>query len=253
MWRVWALPRSLAATWGITVCFLFLQVLRWFSSLGVPSAPYEFRCGWRVVERVGLPHSAIRGSRDVCSTPRLLAAYHGLLRTVAPRHPPWTLSRLTIFSLSHGIPVGFARAPRPQACGSRVPRFVPPVPTERDSTLRSSSFPRVVKDLRYRSTAASTIADTVTLAAFLPGKLLPFTVLHGLFPHDEHESCLLWRYGDLNPRPMACKATALATELYPRALQPPSADGVLAERVLAYGALAERLPVRHLYRKGRRV
>ena len=25
-----------------------------------------------------------------------------------------------------------------------------------------------------------------------------------------------WRYGDLNPRPMACKATALATELYPR-------------------------------------
>jgi hypothetical protein len=25
----------------------------------------------------------------------------------------------------------------------------------------------------------------------------------------------LWRYGDLNPRPMACKATALAAELYP--------------------------------------
>lgn len=25
-----------------------------------------------------------------------------------------------------------------------------------------------------------------------------------------------WRYGDLNPRPMACKATALATELYPQ-------------------------------------
>jgi hypothetical protein len=35
----------------------------------------------------------------VCSSPRLLAAYHGLHRTVAPRHPPWTLSRLTIFSL----------------------------------------------------------------------------------------------------------------------------------------------------------
>ena len=40
-----------------------------------------------------------------------------------------------------------------------------------------------------------------------------------------------WRYGDLNPRPMACKATALATELYPRALQPPSVDGVSAEQV----------------------
>ena len=38
-------------------------------------------------------------------------------------------------------------------------------------------------------------------------------------------SYVRWRYGDLNPRPMACKATALATELYPRALQPPSEDG----------------------------
>ncbi len=31
---------------------------------------------------------------------------------------------------------------------------------------------------------------------------------------------LWWRYGDLNPRPMACKATALATELYPQAWPP---------------------------------
>ena len=30
---VWALPRSLATTGGITFCFLFLQVLRCFSSL----------------------------------------------------------------------------------------------------------------------------------------------------------------------------------------------------------------------------
>ena len=31
---VWAGPRSLATTWGIIVYFLFLQVLRCFSSLG---------------------------------------------------------------------------------------------------------------------------------------------------------------------------------------------------------------------------
>ena len=30
---VWAVPRSLATTWGIIVYFLFLQVLRCFSSL----------------------------------------------------------------------------------------------------------------------------------------------------------------------------------------------------------------------------
>ena len=33
---VWALPRSLATTGGITVCFLFLRVLRCFSSPGSP-------------------------------------------------------------------------------------------------------------------------------------------------------------------------------------------------------------------------
>jgi hypothetical protein len=31
---VWAVPRSLAATWGITNCFLFLRLLRCFSSPG---------------------------------------------------------------------------------------------------------------------------------------------------------------------------------------------------------------------------
>lgn len=44
----------------------------------------------------GLPHSAINGSLDMCSSPSLLAACHGLLRRAAPRHPPYALSRLTI-------------------------------------------------------------------------------------------------------------------------------------------------------------
>ena len=44
----------------------------------------------------GLPHSAINGSLDMCSSPSLIAACHGLLRRAAPRHPPYALSRLTI-------------------------------------------------------------------------------------------------------------------------------------------------------------
>ena len=36
---VWAIPLSLAATDGITVCFLFLEVLRCFNSLGLPQQP----------------------------------------------------------------------------------------------------------------------------------------------------------------------------------------------------------------------
>ena len=37
--RVWAVPRSLATTKGITICFLFLRVLRCFSSPRMP--PYD--------------------------------------------------------------------------------------------------------------------------------------------------------------------------------------------------------------------
>ena len=37
-YSVWAFPRSLATTYGITFCFLFLRVLRCFSSPRVPSS-----------------------------------------------------------------------------------------------------------------------------------------------------------------------------------------------------------------------
>ncbi len=42
----------------------------------------------------GFPHSEIRGSKLVRSSPRLIAAYHVLHRLSAPRHPPDTLIAL---------------------------------------------------------------------------------------------------------------------------------------------------------------
>ena len=42
----------------------------------------------------GFPHSEIRGSKLVRSSPRLNAAYHVLHRLSAPRHPPNTLKAL---------------------------------------------------------------------------------------------------------------------------------------------------------------
>ena len=42
----------------------------------------------------GFPHSEIRGSKLVRSSPRLIAAYHVLHRLSAPRHPPNTLKAL---------------------------------------------------------------------------------------------------------------------------------------------------------------
>ena len=46
----------------------------------------------------GLPHSDIPGSMDICSSPRLFAACHVLLRLLMPRHSPCALSSLTFQS-----------------------------------------------------------------------------------------------------------------------------------------------------------
>ena len=64
----------------------------------------------------------------MCSSPRLLAAYHGLLRTAAPRHPPWTLSRLTIFPLVPHKPVARLRSTGPQGSADLCLRSTPPEP-----------------------------------------------------------------------------------------------------------------------------
>src|SRR4051794_32078177 len=45
---------------------------------------------------VGLPHSEIPGSMRACRSPRHIAACHVLHRLSLPRHPPSTLSNLTI-------------------------------------------------------------------------------------------------------------------------------------------------------------
>ena len=44
----------------------------------------------------GFPHSDIHGSKDICSSPWLFAAYHVFHRLSVPRHPPCALVRLTI-------------------------------------------------------------------------------------------------------------------------------------------------------------
>ena len=41
------------------------------------------------------PHSDISGSSDICSSPKLFAAYHVFHRLLVPRHPPCALLRLT--------------------------------------------------------------------------------------------------------------------------------------------------------------
>ena len=51
----------------------------------------------------GFPHSDIPGSKPACGSPRLFAACHVLLRLLAPRHPPYALSSLTIKLAAHAV------------------------------------------------------------------------------------------------------------------------------------------------------
>ena len=91
---VWALPISLAATLGITVVFFssgYLDV----SVHRVPLHNLWIQLWIHGVFPCGFPHSDIRGSLDICSSPRLFAAYHVFLRLSVPRHPPCALSCLT--------------------------------------------------------------------------------------------------------------------------------------------------------------
>jgi hypothetical protein len=77
-------------------CFLFLWVLRWFTSPRCLHTAYGFSGGSFGINQRGFPHSEIPGSKLVCSSPGLIAAYRVLHRLLAPRHSPYALSSLTI-------------------------------------------------------------------------------------------------------------------------------------------------------------
>ena len=75
-------------------CFLFLRLLRCFSSPGSP--PYTMdSCTDTCSSACAFPHSDIHGSLDMCSSPWLFAAYHVFLRLSVPGHPPRALICLT--------------------------------------------------------------------------------------------------------------------------------------------------------------
>ena len=86
---VWALPRSLATTGGIINLFSLPRGTKMFQFPRFASpklAVIPAYCAG------GLSHSEIRGSRVICTLPRLIAAYHVLRRLHEPRHPPCALS-----------------------------------------------------------------------------------------------------------------------------------------------------------------
>ena len=67
---------------------------------GFPAYTYFIQCTLYGSSPHGFPHSEIRGSTDICSSPRLIAACHVLLRLLMPRHSPCALLRLNSLRFS---------------------------------------------------------------------------------------------------------------------------------------------------------
>ena len=82
---VWASPRSLATTNGITLVFSSSAYL------DVSVRRVRPPCGVTCLQHAGLPHSDTHGSMLVCSSPWIFAAYRVLHRLWEPRHPPCAL------------------------------------------------------------------------------------------------------------------------------------------------------------------
>ena len=77
------------------IYFLFVLLLRCFSSQAFLRTDYVFICGLLSFNSTGFPHSDSRGSRPFSSSPRLFAALHVLRRLSMPRHPPLALCSFT--------------------------------------------------------------------------------------------------------------------------------------------------------------
>ena len=92
---VWAPSISLAATLEIDVSFFSSGYL----DVSVPRVPHmQLWIHYMLTEvsSAGFPHSDISGSLDMCSSPKLFAAYHVFHRLLVPRHPPCALTTLTV-------------------------------------------------------------------------------------------------------------------------------------------------------------
>ena len=81
---------------GNRIFFLFLQVLRCFSSLRLSSSRYVFTCRYYPIKDSGFPHSEIPGSKLTYSSPRHIGVSAVLHRLLVPRHPPCALINLTV-------------------------------------------------------------------------------------------------------------------------------------------------------------
>ncbi len=103
---------------GNHYCFLFLSLLRCFSSGGWLSFEYTDFIG------MGCPIRIPGDIALVCSSPRLFAAYHVLHRLLLPRHPPSALYYLNRVIRPCSNALAFVRTASPLAIRALLSLFL---------------------------------------------------------------------------------------------------------------------------------
>ena len=130
---VWAVPRSLAATGGITFCFLFLRVLRCFSSPGLP--PRTTR-GYGSFTPVGCPIRTSADQRSPAPTRSFSQLATSFVAFLSHRHPPCALSCFLPCIICSATAPHTTRIPSAFSCDLFVFSFVVPVCQSPTSPLR---------------------------------------------------------------------------------------------------------------------
>ena len=159
----------------------------------------------------GFPHSDIPGSKTVCVSPRLIAAYHVLHRLLVPRHPPCALSSLTgntkvlhlwltqrlVFSYQRAFATRVAprAAARMPSSGIRTPRYRYMACRERQVSLESGG------DSGARTRSLRLAKPALSQLSYIPGS----EVCDGI----RREPGAWWAWVDSNHPPHAYQACAL--------------------------------------------
>ena len=155
---------------GNRIFFLFLQVLRCFSSPRLSSIRYEFTYGYYAIKHSGFPHSEIPGSKLTYSSPRHIGVSAVLHRLLVPRHPPCALNNLTFsFRSTSQYCVSFFRS------FSHVQKYAPSF-TQLLPCLARISKPFTASNT-HRMTASASFAPSVTYSGTLLPSLNRFLVL----------------------------------------------------------------------------
>ena len=148
------------------------------------------------------PHSEIRGSSHICWSPRLIAAYHVLLRLWEPRHSPCTLSyfllRITPFA-RNGMSLFESLVLSSESWVLYL--------TTLNFRLQTSDLSPICC-LLFFSITSSNMSKNVSKSWVLS---LESWVFSDFRLHTSDFRLKAWRITDSNRWPSACKADALAS------------------------------------------